>query len=510
MPATKDRTGKIDWTIPTGRSPGSKNWDGNKRRKEWWELKARELGIAIHGKWISKAAKTLHPWGWKPCQTCGRWMRLSYSYPRAVTVSALNAHLPPDAQLDPLTLLDVYETLDHFVDTIGQEASARIFASVFPELGPTEGADADELKARVEEKLVRTESRRFSPGVMSNAPDRLDGFHTYNLCCRSGQDTGRSRENLRTYGVDRRAFEHWSEGDWVAADLLMHSTSRGSCPRCEEIRDLTADHVGPISLGFRHMPYFEAVCGSCNSAKNNRMSFDDVDALRRLDSEVDRVVSWHAASLWKRSKDRVDDRESALRLSKLLNVNQHEFLRLLLRARAAGVPDALMQFLSPGYSENRAEFVGLNPETLRYERIERTRRQPTYALSKATRLVRIAFEALDDYALKEKRNVQAVPGDLLVEVSAGVDEALQRAVADPSLWREPLLEALDPAEPANRRENRIQELIGPGHYDPDHDYGYVRQAFERYMDRVGEVLAARLDDEDAIKLWDRALGEAEP
>src|SRR3989344_5621096 len=28
----------------------------------------------------------------------------------------------------------------------------------------------------------------MSPGAMSNAPDRLDGYHTYNLCCRAKQD----------------------------------------------------------------------------------------------------------------------------------------------------------------------------------------------------------------------------------------------------------------------------------------------------------------------------------
>jgi len=77
MPCTRDAEGKLDWTIPTNRAPGSKNWDGNTRRKAWWEGKATSLGIPVEGKWISRVAKQIHPWGWKPCQTCGRWMRLS-------------------------------------------------------------------------------------------------------------------------------------------------------------------------------------------------------------------------------------------------------------------------------------------------------------------------------------------------------------------------------------------------------------------------------------------------
>ena len=47
----------------------------------------------------------------------------------------------------------------------------------------------------------------LSPGVMSNAPDRLDGFHSYNKCCRAKEDKGRSKENLNKYGEDRRAYE---------------------------------------------------------------------------------------------------------------------------------------------------------------------------------------------------------------------------------------------------------------------------------------------------------------
>jgi 5-methylcytosine-specific restriction endonuclease McrA len=343
---------------------------------------------------------------------------------------------------------------------------------------------------------------------MSNAPDRLDGFHTYNLCCRSKQDTGRSLDNLKTYGVDRRAFEHWSEGDWEAANLLMSQVTRGVCPRCGQVAQLTADHIGPISLGFRHTPVFDAVCASCNSAKNNRMRLADVEQLLQLEGNELEVTSWHAKPLWRLSKHRVSDDSTALRLSKLMNVNQHEFLRLLVRARVAGAPDALLQFLSPEYAEHRVDFVGLDRLTLRYETIVLRPRQRTYALGKAARLIRIAFEALDDYARKEKRNVQMIPADLLVLEVAEVDRAVARAVDDPSDWREPLEAALD-APSATVRENRLKELIGPGAYKPDHDYSYVRAAFEQYMNKVGEILAARLDDDAAIKIWDAALEAAE-
>lgn len=500
MPSTTDQDGKVDWTIPSNRPPGSKNSDGNARRREWWAARARLLGLEIEGKWISRLAKQIHPWGWKPCQTCGRWMRITYSYPRARTIDQLNQHLAEAEQLEYADFLDIYEVIDHLVQALGTNAAALALATVFPELGATEGVDGDELKRLAEARLVSAENRKFSPGAMSNAPDRLDGFHTYNLCCRSKQDTGRSLDNLKTYGVDRRAFEHWSEGDWEAANLLMSSVGSGRCPRCGRVGQLTADHVGPISLGFRHTPFFQAVCSSCNSAKNNRMGLGDVRALLLLEDQGVAVVSWHARRIWDLLKYRIEDDAGALRLSKLMNVNQHQFLRLLLSARSVA-PDALLQFLSPQFAEQRVEFVGLDPDTLKYERIERRARQATYAHSKAARLVRIAFEALDDYATKAKRNVQSIPEEFLRAEEQRIDDAISRATDDPSPWRAQLVDALDRDSPANVRENRLKELLGSGRYRPDHDYDYLREAFTGYMDLVGEILALRFDDDRAIKLW---------
>ncbi|HFL9475791.1 TPA: Alw26I/Eco31I/Esp3I family type II restriction endonuclease, partial [Escherichia coli] len=56
---------------------------------------------------------------------------------------------------------------------------------------------------------------------MANPPDRFDGFHSFNRCCRSIADKGRTKENLKSYVTDRRVFEYWVDGDWVAADRLM-------------------------------------------------------------------------------------------------------------------------------------------------------------------------------------------------------------------------------------------------------------------------------------------------
>lgn len=83
-------------------------------------------------------------------------------------------------------------------------------------------ANSDAWTKWILEIYAPMEPRGFlSPGVMSNPPDRFDGFHSFNRCCRESSDPGRSKENLQSYSTDRRVFEYWVDGDWVAADHLM-------------------------------------------------------------------------------------------------------------------------------------------------------------------------------------------------------------------------------------------------------------------------------------------------
>lgn len=511
MPCTTDEEGKIDWTIPSNRKRGSKNWEGNTLRREWWRGKAEENGIALQGAWISKIAKELHPTKRKPCQTCGRVMEIAYVYPRRQTIARLNEQLPADDQLTWEDLLTVYEVVDHFANVYGDGQFGVRIAVVFP--GLPAKATAEATKDYIAQAYVRNESRLCSPGAMSNAPDRLDGFHTYNLCCRHRQDTGRAIDNLRTYQDDRRAFEQWCEGDWAAANLLMKLTARGLCAAgadclsgAGKVVPLTADHVGPISLGFKHSPDFRPLCGSCNSARNRRMTYTDVQLLLvREEADQSSVASWQAAYLWDRCKREVRDDEDARRLSTLMRVSQHHYLVHLHEALEAGVPDALLQFLDPSLANEKVGFVGLDPTTLNYREIRRTPRSPTYARSKGARMVRIAFDALVDYSAKTKRNVQVVAPELVAPAARAYYAALTRAQHDPSAWRPELQTILDMELSPEERATRL-DTVFQGQYRPGGDYGYVREALERLMAGYADVLARRFANGETVS-WDDALEE---
>ncbi|HUQ48991.1 MAG TPA: hypothetical protein VM053_12225 [Gemmatimonadaceae bacterium] len=505
MPATTDPEGKIDWIIPSNRKRGSKNWDGRQRRRKWWEHKARQQRIPRRGAWLSKTAKAIHPWRRKPCQTCGRVMELDFVYPRRETISRLNVQLPAEEHLTWEGLLTVFEVIDHFANVYGTGDFLPHLSKVLP--GIPERSTVAAAKEHVKQTYINRESRLFSPGAMANPPDRLDGFHTYNLCCRHTEDTGRATTNLRTYQDDRRAFEQWCEGDWPAANLLMRMTVEGRCAAGADclsgggnIVALTADHVGPISLGFKHSPDFRPLCGPCNSAKNRRMTYADVQLLLERERAGESVASWQASFLWDLCKYQVFTDDDAQRLSTLMRFSQHHYLLHLNEALGAGVPDVLLQFVDPSRANEKVLFLGLDPATLKYRAIERTPRSPSYARSKGARMLRIAFDALVDYAGKEKRNVQIVATELVRYSLRGYQATLDRARNDPSSAREELSAILADELTPEDRAIRLDALFQGG-YLPDKNYSYVRASLELLMSEYAAVLARRFTNGETVG-WD--------
>ena len=143
------------------------------------------------------------------------------------------------------------------------------------------------------------------------------------------------------------------------------------------------------------------------------------------------VVSWQAREPWDALKGEVKDEDDALRLSRLLRINQHHFLAAVAWVAGAGAVDAVFGLLSPDYAENRYRFVGLDALTLTFERMVPTPRQDTYRRSKSARAVRIAFDALNAYGAGGTRNVQVVNEEVLASQIAVIEASLQDLLALP-------------------------------------------------------------------------------
>ena len=233
---------------------------------------------------------------------------------------------------------------------------------------------------------------------MSNAPDRFDGFHSYNRCCRGTADKGRSKENMARYGEDRRAYEFWSDGDWKAASWLMKLFNK---------HGVSPDHVGPLSLGFCHRPQFRALTRAQNSARNNRMTLEDFTILKNEEASGETVASWHTDAVWNILKERVKDNADALIATKVLRTNMHLVLSTLSQIKQAGGGDYLKHFLHPEYAMYSIEFVGFNPKTGDYREMRKTTGSRTEYVRNANRYVRKSLESLDEYSDKNNRRVYA-------------------------------------------------------------------------------------------------------
>jgi Alw26I/Eco31I/Esp3I family type II restriction endonuclease len=428
MPWAIDEEGKIRWNAPSYRPPGGQWSDLHDQRLEWWRSKACQLEIPISGKWIAIAAKRTHPFKEKPCQTCGRVMSIDYRYPTKRTLQQINDIPGISAPFLTSDYKDIIEISKEVYDQAGTEGLAALSELLrFPgsEPPPT-------LKSFLEwlgQTLIPSEPRGvLSPGAMADPPDRLDGFHTYNMCCRQKEDTGRTPTNLKTYLMDRRTFEFWCEGDWAAADYLMKQTVHGRCQSCGKVLDLTADHVGPLSLGFCHRPEFRALCKACNSARNNRLNVTDVNLLLNEESRGEKVISWQARYIWDGFKKRVLTQDDALKLTAMMRVAQHHYLTILHKIKDIGCTGYLQSILHSEYALNKYELEGFTGQDFSFTKLVSSNRHETYASMKVERVRRIALDSLDEYVSKVNRRVIPVLDEQLSRIEHEVLEEAQRSI----------------------------------------------------------------------------------
>jgi len=390
MPDKLKRDGNIRWVV-------TKNSLIGKKREEWWKSKAKELGIPIKGKWKSVTARKNHPKelrGYKPCQICGRELSIFYIYPNYYTLKKLNSIEELSSEFDEFD--EIGDIINTIIDELGHEGIG-IIKKIFDI--PDSVVEEDYTKF-----IIQNRKTQLSPGVMSDSPDRFDGFHTYNKCCRSIQDTGRHKENLARYIEDRRAYETWAEGDWKAASWLMTKGEVGECARCHRISTVTADHIGPISLGFAHIPIFQPLCKSCNSAKNYRMSIEDIKKLVGYEREGIKIISWHSKYIWDLLKNEAKDDEDAKIVSKYMRLNLHHIMEIFYIISANGFKDFLINFLNPQYAYYSIEFKNRDKKRFSYDDIVKKKGNKDQYKNNAARYIRIAFESLEKYHKKTKTN----------------------------------------------------------------------------------------------------------
>lgn len=280
LPIEKKKDGTYKWLASAKTEIGI-------LRKKWAEEKAIEFGIENKPGVYQKVMFNVHPTKEKVCQICGETMSLFYIYPNSSFIKSLKNKF----KFEFNEITSIYDIWDYLLDN-GIEESLVIdfFINSFDLSNSIQKEKAIILKA-CEQKCRNGESKYLGPGAMSNFPDRFDGFHSYNRCCRSSNDTGRFSDNLRTYTKDRRAYERWSDGNIHAANKFMGS---------KFFKGTSADHIGPISLGFIHDPrYLQKMSNGENSTKRDRLQREDIEQIINVKNKTGVYpMTWYSSKIW--------------------------------------------------------------------------------------------------------------------------------------------------------------------------------------------------------------------
>lgn len=401
--AVDEKTGRVNWQVSSGKTTSFYKF--YLARSEWWAKKADELklkGTGNSDNRFSITARLIHPTGMRPCRLCGNLLHIGYMYLNFLLASRWNKlSSKKDIFQKNQNIVDASLSL---IELIGQEAFIKEIITIFPE----KSAFMPKIisKETIEDLFLKSshiKSNYLSPGFMANPPDRLDGFHDYGVCCRKKSDPGRFDDNMRTYNHDRRAFKWWAEGDWIVADELYNNAGKGICVRCgREIDKVSPDHIGPLACGFKHIPVFSALCNQCNSAKNRRFNLSDVQELLKYENETSSsVASWQVKALWDAAKTNVSNDTEAKQLGNLMRSLQDYYLRVLHKLYEKGMSLPLTYLLTPENALFSVVFEGLDTSTLKYLSFTKTPLTSSGRNSLASRIIRIAFEELENYSVKE-------------------------------------------------------------------------------------------------------------
>lgn len=371
---------KVKWVV-TGKS------DKGQQRRSWWDVQCKKSGIKLEAGCYAKVALKIHPTKKHTCQICGTELSIEYVFPNKRTLVSVKKEF--GVTVSPFTK-DIFQIVDELVKSADDvEKVKRIF-----KIKSSEKLSKETLKDYLRKHFVDGFAKGLlSPGAMSNSPDRLDGFHSDGACCRHESDKGRHKSNLQRYGQDRRVYENWADGDWKMADRLMSLFRKSG---------ISADHIGPISLGFCHRPKFHPLTKAENSAKNNRMSLNDVMVLLE-DEKTEQVVSWHSKFIWNKFKNKVASDKDAVKLSDLMRKNLHHILIVFSMIDEKGYGYFLAQFLNAEYSFFDYKFEEFSPETGKYKKFTSKKLTGKNQQNNIKRYFRIAFDKLQEYKVIENR-----------------------------------------------------------------------------------------------------------
>lgn len=387
IPYKRNNKGQIAWIAP-------KVGEIGKKRIKWVLEKAKILGYPNIAGVYARVMFHIHPTKEKPCQICGRIMSLKYIYLNNGLIKALNKIGFTFTELN--TIGEVCEEIEKRYN--------RDFLIAFIEdkfkIPVENGESIESIVSRCEELCRNGNSKMLGPGAMSNFPDRLDGFHTYNRCCRKKEDTGRHDDNMKTYNKDRRAYEYWSDGNIYAANKFMHSSF---------FNGYSADHIGPISLGFKHDSLLlQKMTNGDNSSKRDRLLLSDVKKLIKIEEQNTgfTCASWFINKIWEEIRGNITriKQDELNKYRDILKQNMFLFMSLLqqLKNSKNGEKFLVSKLLEPKYDYFNYEYTFEENGQIATQTLKN---KTDATKNEYDRFERIALTSIDEYIEKNNRRI---------------------------------------------------------------------------------------------------------
>lgn len=392
IPFNRKADGSIVWLA-------TKQTEIGRGRIEWAKERAKEFGIDTNEDgWMAKVMYEVHPTKIKPCQICGRELSLNYVYASKNFIKAIFKEFDCiDDAYEITELTDIVQIIDILIASEYEMDYIKEFLiEKFRLKELSERSSIGEVVEACINACKYGTCNYLSPGAMSNYPDRLCGFHSYNRCCRSKEDKGRHKENMDSYNKDRRAYEYWSDGNISLANKYMKS---------KYFKGATADHIGPISLGFKHESVFmQRATSSENSSKRDRISETDIKKLLKLERKYNNnSMSWYGEIIWEFIKNNyqslnMEDVRNALKQ------NVHNYMEILYVIKNNTGVDFLYNALIK-HKEQYFDYDYKFDENGYPTQIQEKVKTDLYD-KEIARLHRVSLESIDEYHNKENRNLK--------------------------------------------------------------------------------------------------------
>ena len=254
LPIKKKADGSYTW-IATAKS------ETGQKRIHWCIQKAQELGLTkteetYPGMYADVMLK-IHPTKWKVCQICGKKMSLYYHYPNANFLKALNQKFGTSFLTVTISAIS------------GMNSSTRVFAKMILRAFlinkgklnlDAQNSEKHEIIAALEHACRKGDKKYLGKELCRTFLIVMTGSLHIIAVVDLFRIKVDSKENLKSYTKDRRAYEYWSDGNiheqissWEAASLMVYpltilaqflwalSTTHATCSLC--LREIILQNV---------------------------------------------------------------------------------------------------------------------------------------------------------------------------------------------------------------------------------------------------------------------------